>query len=102
MVIAVVVLMVAWHYRPLDPEAWRAFAREAREGELERLADDNSRELNDRWNQYLRALRSGDEEAFQVARRLCPLIVRACTLPRSSSGHLVGASSGGPLRSSIW
>ncbi|MDP1829281.1 MAG: hypothetical protein Q8L48_38810 [Archangium sp.] len=73
-----VLLLIAWCNRPLDPNAWRSFARTAQGDELEQLASGGyDREQDDRWNQYLAALRAGDDEAFAVARRLCPLIVNS-------------------------
>jgi hypothetical protein len=70
-----VLLLVAWCNRPLDPNAWRTFARAAQGDELDRLvSDDFDRERDARWSQYLDALRAGDDEAFDLARRLCPLI----------------------------
>lgn len=73
-----VLLLVAWCNRPLDPNAWRTFTRTAQGDELKNLvSDDFDRERDDRWAQYLTDLRAGDDEAFAVARRLCPLIINA-------------------------
>lgn len=73
-----VLLLLAWCNRPLDPNAWRTFARIAQGDELKNLvSDDFARERDDRWAQYLTDLRAGDDEAFAVARRLCPLISNA-------------------------
>lgn len=78
--VAGVLVAVLW---PEDPDAWRSFARNAGEEELQRLVDDTS----PRWKHYLFALEGGDEEAFAVAGRLCPRI----TLSAHGSEEFLGA-----------
>jgi hypothetical protein len=67
---------VGWCNRPFDPDAWRSFARETKNDDQlrELYADDDWPRTVDRWHRYLEALRTGDDEALELAKRLCPVI----------------------------
>lgn len=83
MVLAVLALaLVGWvayelyaiQFAHAAPDEWRTFARETTGPELEVLASDYTRRDIERFKQFCVALERCDEEAFQTAERLYPLI----------------------------
>ncbi|MFT3710769.1 MAG: hypothetical protein QM817_24355 [Archangium sp.] len=59
---------------PASRDSWRTFVRESKGEELAQLGNDYSNYEIQRWNYFLEDLRAGDEEAFDTAERLHPLI----------------------------
>ena len=74
-VLALLALTIAWCMRPVDPNAWRSFARETKDDELSALYFDDESRSYKRWHHYLQALQAGDDEAFQFEPRVCASIV---------------------------
>lgn len=66
---------LAWVFRPLDPEAWRALAAEADDAALAAQlvwSGFEGRVVEERWRHFLAAVGQGDATALELARRVCP------------------------------
>jgi hypothetical protein len=70
LLLVLVCLSMGWCLRPVDPDAWRSFAREPTEEVRQLYFDDDGRSYQ-RWHYYVEALRAGDAEAIQLAPKVC-------------------------------